>query len=161
VSALHWDAEKAAANAAQAAGEATTMSTPMALRGDAAGRNTSGAAPVTFAAAGNEITRERATLAVRDVLALQGSVALERVVVAVTLQDPALAAVVEGQARQRQEAQPTACTAEEEQQHPPAQRFVPQSALVAQASPGELRRQAPKGGVQTAQPRVFAVALQQ
>jgi hypothetical protein len=155
----HWAAAKFAEKAAQAEGEATMMSTPLALRGDAAGRNTSGEAPVTLAAAGKEITRDSATLEVCAVEALQGR--LTFATAAVALHAPAVAAVVEGADQHAQEAQPLVFNAEEAQQQPPRHWLVPQSASVVQASPGELRRQEPKGGAHTAQPCRAALAVQQ
>jgi len=139
----HWAAAKFAEKAAQAEGEATMMSTPLALRGDAAGRNTSGEAPVTLAAAGKAITRDSATLAFNTVEALQGSVVLAMMAEVVVLQTPAVAAVVEGEDQHVQEAQPPVFSAEEAQQQPPRHWLVPQSALEAQGSPGELSTQVP------------------
>ena len=139
------------------------MSASNELRGDAAGRNTSGAAPVTFADAGKAITRDSATLAFNTVEALQGSVVLAMVEVADAMvsQAPAVAAVVEGEAQHAQEAQPAASSAEEEQQQPPRHWLVPQSALEAQGSPGELSTQVPVPGLHEVQPCRAAFAEQQ
>jgi hypothetical protein len=105
--------------------------------------------------------REGGTAAARDSEALHCSVALAAGAAGAELQVPAVAAVVDAADQQAQDAQPSVCSAEEAQQQPPAHKLVPQSALAAQASPGELSWQEPKGGVQVAQPSSFAVALQQ
>jgi hypothetical protein len=135
------------------------MSSPNELRGDAAGRNTSGAAPVTFADAGKAITRDSATLAFNAVEALQGR--LTFATAAVALHAPAVAVVVEGADQHAQEAQPAARSAEEAQQQPPRHWLVPQSALEAQGSPGELRTQVPVPGWHAVQPCRAALAVQQ
>ena len=76
-------------------------------------------------------------------------------------QTPAVTAVVDALDKHAHAMQPGESSALESQQQPPKHLLVPQSALEVQASPGELRRQEPKGGVHIAQPRVFAAALQQ
>ena len=66
-----------AAKAAQAEAVETTMSTPYVLSGEAAGRRIRGAGSVTFAEAGKAMTRERGTVALRDVEALHARFASE------------------------------------------------------------------------------------
>lgn len=152
------------ANAAQAGALATMMSTPNELRGDAAGRKISGGEePVTLADAGKAITREGATVALRDRLPLQGraTVALEGGIGAGAAHVPAVAAVVDALAQHRQEVQPTVCKADAAQQQPPRQVLVPQSKAEAQGSPGELRRQEPEPGKQPLHPERSAVREQQ
>ena len=74
---------------------------------------------------------------------------------------PAVSAVVPERDRQRQLAQFDVAAALAEQQQPPRHKFVPQSKLEVQDSPGELRRQEPKGGVHVLQFRSAALAEQQ
>ncbi len=161
LSAPHCDAAALAAKAAHADGDATMMSTPNAFSGEAAGRKTRGDAPVTFATAGKAMTRERDTLALTDTVELQGSVAFAVTTASVELQPPAVAAVVDAEERHRHAEQPAVCTADDEQQQPPRQRFVPQSALDAHSSPGDRSAHAPVMKVHVEQPRAAAVALQQ
>lgn len=121
--AVHLTEPRAAEYAAHALPLATMMSAPYALRGDDAGRKTSGAAPVTFAEVGNEITRERATVALiesellheRDVL--EG--ATREVAEDGAEHDPTAVPDVSDAERQRQEVQPAVCAAAWEQQQPP------------------------------------------
>jgi hypothetical protein len=135
-----------AAKAAHALALATMMSTPCVLSGDVDGMKMSGAASVTLADAGNEMTLDIETLLalidtellhIREVLAAATEAAV------VFVHEPRLAAVVPGALKQRQAVQPAVCTADEEQQHPPRQRFVPQSNEEEQESPGFCVRQAP------------------
>ncbi len=70
---LHVGEPACAAKAAQAPAVATTMSAEEGLRGEEAGRNSSGTASVTPAAAGNTIAEERGTLALSGEEALQGT----------------------------------------------------------------------------------------
>lgn len=153
-----------AAKAAQTGALATIMSTPCALRGEAAGRKMSGgAAPVTLAEAGKEITREGATVALMERLLLQGRgvVAMAGGAGAGAAHVPAVAAAVDALAQQRHAVQPMTCTADAAQQQPPRQVLVPQSAAEAQGSPGEKRVQTPEPGAQETQPAAAAAALQQ
>ena len=129
------------------------MSTPYVFRGDAAGRKTSGERLVTFAEVGKEISRESATFVVSEDDALQGSVTLAVAMRAVELHAPAVIAVVDGDDRHLHDVHPAVWMAEEEQQQPPKQRFVPQSNGDVHASPGFTVRQAPLAGAQAEQPR--------
>jgi hypothetical protein len=132
------------------------------LRGEAAGRYTRGEAPDTLLEGGKVMTRERATEAFRDTVLLQGRDALAKDdVVGREVQEPAVVAVVPFEDQQRQDRQPTVCTAEEEQQQPPRHRFDAQSKLEAQDSPGEYVRQEPEPGAQPVQPARRAVEEQQ
>ena len=143
----------------QAAWVARMTSTPWVFRGEVEGRNTRGMASVTLAVEGKVMTREREVREVdraREVVALQGR---ERVVALVVAQDPALVAVVLELLRQVQEVHPVVSTAVAEQQQDPRHRLVPQSALLAQACPGEYRAHSPQE-VQLEHPRRRALALQ-
>lgn len=151
---MHCAAAGFAANAAHAEGDATMMSTPYVLRGDAAGRKTSGEdVLVTFTVDGKEISRESATFVLSEEDALQGSVTLAVAMGAVELHVPAVIAVVDGEERHLQDVHPAVWTAEEEQQQPPKQRFVPQSKGDAHVSPGFTVRHAPLAGAHAEQPR--------
>ncbi len=156
----HTKAAALAENAAHAETVATTMSTPYVLRGEVAGRRTRGIASVTFAAAGNAMMRESGTEALMDVVELHWRVEVVVGATAVELQAPAVVAVVDALDQQVHDVHPMVCTAEEAQQHP-RHKLVPQSAAEAQASPGELRRQAPNGGEHVTQPCRAALAEQQ
>lgn len=98
-----------------------------------------GEAPVTLAAAGKVITREGATVALRDRLPLQGRemVALEGGAGAGAAHVPAVAAVVDAFDQHLHEVQPTVCKADAAQQQPPRQRLEAQSKCEVQVSPGE------------------------
>ncbi len=69
-------------------------------------------------------------------------------------QEPIFEDVVPGALKQRQAVQPAVCTADEEQQHPPRQRLVPQSNDDEQESPGFCVRHAPLKGEQEEQPTI-------
>ncbi len=158
----HCDAAALGANAAHADGDATMMSTPNVFSGEAAGRKTRGVEPDTFATAGKAMTRERDTLALRDTVELQGSVAFAVTTVRlVELQLPAVAPVVDAEERHLQDVQPAERIAEEEQQQPLRQRFVPQSVFTAHSSPGELSTHEPVMKAHEEQPRATADARQQ
>ena len=162
--AVHFAAGATAAYAAHADAVAITKSSPPSLSGDVVGRNTSGAASFTLAPAGNEITRERDTVAFTEVSPPQGRVAATGAVplaAAAAAHAPAVDALVPPAAQQRHAVQPTVRAAAAEQQQPPRHSLVPQSAAEAQGSPGLNRAQEPVPGWQDTQPAAFAAALQQ
>lgn len=106
------------------------------------------------------MTRERGTEALMDVVELHWRVRVVVGAVAVELQAPAVVAVVDALDQQVHEVHPIVCKAVDAQQHP-RHKLVPQSAAEAQASPGELRRQEPKGGEHVTQPCRAALTEQQ
>jgi len=136
-------------------------STPAVLRGAAAGRKRRGALSVTLSAAGKAMMEEGVTALLALEVALQGSSASGAAAAGAALHAPAVAAVVDALAQHSHAAQPGVSSAEEAQQQPPPQRFVPQSAFEAHASPGELSMQAPASRVQEAQPCRAALGEQQ
>lgn len=114
-----------AAHDAHACSVAMTMSTPNVLAGDADDNTSSGVA-VTFAVAGNVTSCENSdavTLAEDDALHTSATGAAG----AGATHDPAVAAVVEGSDKHVHDAQPSACTAEGEQQQPPLHKLDWQS----------------------------------
>jgi hypothetical protein len=125
--------------------------------------NTKGEGPVTLADAGKEITRESATVALRDNDVLQGRVMVNSLSVpaAVAVHMPAIDAVVCGDDQQVQEVHSEVERADEAQQQPPRHKLVPQSALEAQVSPGELSTQVPAPKWHAAQPCRAALGVQQ
>ena len=138
-------------------------STPSGFKGDAAGRNMSGAASVTLAPLGKEITRLSATDELSATVALHcsatGGGGGGRA--APAAQAPALSAVVLALDQQLHAEQPATSSAEEAQQQPPRHRLVPQSAAEAQLSPGELRTQVPVPKWHAPQPCRTAFRVQQ
>ena len=135
---LHCVGPPTAAYAAHAAGEAMMRSTPSVLRAAEAGRKSSGDASVTLSAGGNTMSEEVSTVAFAvEFVDVQGSVAFGAGWGgAASRQVPALLAVTF--APQHVHArQPEMESTEEEQQQPERHRLVPQSKLLAQASPGE------------------------
>ena len=74
---------------------------------------------------------------------------------------PAVDAVVLGLLQHAQDPHPLVCRAGKLQQHPDRHRLVPQSALEAHTSPGELRAQDPVKGLQAWHPARAAVGEQQ
>jgi hypothetical protein len=100
------------------------------LSGEVYGKKTSGCASVTPEEGENTIDELSWPVA-----ALQVS----------EVQLPAVTGVTPGELKHLQEVQEGLEIAAEEQQHPPRQRFVPQSKLEAQGSPGELSTQEPVG----------------
>ena len=124
------------------------MSTPTLLSGDVAGTNTSGIAPDTFAAGGNEMTRESATVELTSNELLHGSVVVGdegegKSPAADAEHSPADAGVVPFAPRQRQAVHPAVFAADAAQQQPPRHTFVAQSKGDAHVSPGEKVRHDP------------------
>ena len=74
---------------------------------------------------------------------------------------PAVEAVVLGLLQQAHDPHPLVCRAGKLQQHPDRHKLVPQSALEAHTSPGELRAQDPVNGLQAWHPARAAVGEQQ
>ncbi len=74
---------------------------------------------------------------------------------------PAVEAVVLGLLQHAQDPHPLVCRAGKLQQHPDRHKLVPQSALEAHTSPGELRAQDPVKGLQAWHPARAAVGEQQ
>ena len=149
------------AKAVQALGEARMRSVPEGLRGETEGRNMRGWEPAP-AEEGKVMTRERDTVEARETLALQGREGVPMVGgAAKEEQVPAVAGVVEALVQHWQAAQLGVRMAEAAQQHPPRHWLVAQSNLEAQGSPGDPKKQPPKGGAHTVQPRRAAVVEQQ
>ena len=109
------------------------------------------------------MTWERATEALREVLALQLSVKLVGSAGEMVgeVRVSAVASVVEALAQQVQAVQLGVCRAEAAQQQPPRHWLEAQSKALEQASPGENVTQVPEPGWQAVQPRRAAAALQQ
>lgn len=119
------------AYAEHAEGLARMMSMPTVLSGEVAGRKRSGTASVTLSTAGKAMTAEGATAASVDVFEVHARVALTigpgndaRSGGGVARQLPMSAAVAFGASQHLQEEQVGICSAEEEQQQPPAHKFV-------------------------------------
>ena len=158
----HCVGPPSAAYAAQAEGVARMRSTPSALRVEVAGRKSSGEASVTLSAGGNAISDEVRTVAFAVAfVAVQGSVTLGAGRgAAASWQLPAVLAVTF--APQHVHARhPEMERTEEEQQQSERHRLVPQSKLLAQASPGEPSWHAPVNGAHAEQPALRAFAEQQ
>ena len=134
------------------------MSTPWVFKGEVEGRKTRGVASDTLAEVGKVMTREREVREVFKERAVELQ-ARERVVALVAEHAPAVEAVVVELARHVQAVHPVVFTAAEEQQQDPRHRLLPQSMLLAQASPGEYRAHSPQE-VQLEHPRRRALALQ-
>ena len=159
---MHCAAPAVCEKAAHAAAVAMTMSWPAKLSGEEAGRNTSGAAPLTLSAAGKAMAPDSASEAL-PLLALAPHVSDDAVrgsCGGCTRHCPALAAVVFALAQHWHAEQPLVSMAAPEQQQPPKHALVPQSALLPQASPGESKRHAPVPEPQAKQPARAAVAEQ-
>jgi hypothetical protein len=124
--------------AAQAAGDARMMSTPIALSEEEAGTNNSGMVSVTLREAGKVIKAEAATLVFTAEVALQGSVAEScSACGAPERHAPAEDAGREALLRHAHATQPDVIAAAALQQQPPRQTFEAQSKGEAQDSPGE------------------------
>ena len=155
--AVHLAEPRADEYAAHALALATMMSTPYVLRGDDAGRKTSGAVPDTLAVAGKEIIRERETVELTDTELLHERDTFDGAAKEIdeydAEQEPAVTGAESDAARQRHDVQPAVCAAAWEQQHPPRHAPEEQSKGEPQVSPGFTVRHAPFVGAQAEQPR--------
>lgn len=150
----------AAAHAAQAAGVATTMSSPCLFSGDAAARTSSGRSERP--AEGGKATSSAKSV---PAAAASADVALHLVDPksggrGASAQPPAVAAVVDASDQQVQAPHPAVAAAAGVQQHPPRHAKEPQSKAPAHASPGGPATHAPVGTPQALHPARMATAEQ-
>lgn len=146
------------AHALHAAAVAITMSTPALFRGDAEERTRSGVAAEALYEEGKVTSWEREVeLTATDEVALQAIDDDEDPLPAA--HDPGEDAGEDG-VEHAHAVHPAVCVAESEQQQPPKQKLVVQSADTAHASPGERVMQEPVCSAQAPHPRLMALKLQ-